>query len=142
MDLRYTSNSSMPTLRTLIKFENFILFQCDYCGDEPIIGTRWHCTTCSTQESIDFCSDCLVSQLYSERQHPTSHRFVGMRVGQHTQMASRMVSDDGSDDDDDEDDTADDRQQMNLSNGYDKDYMIHKFAKANYNYMDPNFLPE
>lgn len=80
----------------------------------------------------------MISQLYSDRQHPTSHKFVGMRIT-HTQMPSRMVSDDGSGNDDD---YADDERPTNTTNGYDKDYMIHKFSKANYNYLDPNFLPE
>ncbi|KAG4077490.1 hypothetical protein HA402_002917 [Bradysia odoriphaga] len=114
-------------------------FKCDFCGEEPIVGTRWHCNTC-VQESIDFCSDCLVTQLYSDRQHPTSHKFVGLRTT-NTQMTSRMVSDDGSGNEDDDTDDID-RQQVNENNGYDKDYMIHKFSKANYNYLDPNFLPE
>lgn len=77
--------------------------------------------------------------MYSDRQHATTHKFVGMRMT-HTQMTSRMVSDDGSGNDDDDGD--DDRQQMSSTNGYDKDYMIHKFGKDNYNYLDPNFLPE
>lgn len=81
----------------------------------------------------------MVTQLYSDRQHPTAHKFVGMRVT-HAQMTSRMASDDGSGNDDD--DADDDRQQASGSNGYDKDYMINKFGKVNYNYLDPNFLPE
>ncbi|KAJ6640782.1 ZZ-type zinc finger-containing protein 3 [Pseudolycoriella hygida] len=115
-------------------------FKCDFCGEEPIAGTRWHCNTCSL-ESIDFCSDCLVSQLYSDRQHDTSHKIVGLRMN-HTQMTSRLVSDYGSGNDDG--DTEDDRisSQTNSNNGYDKDYMIHMSSKSNYNYLDPNFLPE
>ncbi|XP_044763506.1 ZZ-type zinc finger-containing protein 3 [Coccinella septempunctata] len=50
-------------------------FKCNYCNEEPILGTRWHCSTC-IQESVDFCTDCLVSQIYSENPHPMSHRFV------------------------------------------------------------------
>lgn len=102
------------------------------------MGTRWHCNTCS-QESIDFCSDCLVSQLYSDRQHPLDHKFVGIRMT-HSQMVSRIPSDDGSGNDGDDD--GDDDKQMNDASGYDKDYMLHKFSKTNYNYLDPNFLPE
>lgn len=55
-------------------------------------------------------------------------------------MPSRMVSDDGSGNDDEYQD--DEKPQTNSTNAYDKDYMIHKFSKANYNYLDPNFLPE
>lgn len=49
--------------------------QCNYCNEAPILGTRWHCNTC-VYETVDFCSDCLVSQLYSESPHPVFHRFV------------------------------------------------------------------
>lgn len=129
----------MTPLRFWMFSSEFGSFQCDFCGEEPIMGTRWHCNTCA-QESVDFCSDCLVGQLYSDRQHPTSHRFVGLRMT-NTQMASRMVSDDGSGNDDDDADDVD-RQQVNANNRYDKDYMIHKFSKVSYNYLDPNFLPE
>lgn len=48
------------------------LLQCDYCDEEPIVGTRWHCTTCTN--SVDFCTDCVLSQLYSENCHPLSHK--------------------------------------------------------------------
>lgn len=55
-------------------------------------------------------------------------------------MPSRMVSDDGSGND--EEYADEERQQVDSTNAYDKDYMIHKFRKRNYNYLDPNFLPE
>ncbi|KAL3283901.1 hypothetical protein HHI36_018070 [Cryptolaemus montrouzieri] len=50
-------------------------FRCDYCNEEPIVGTRWHCSSCA-DESVDFCTDCLLSQLYSENPHPLSHTFI------------------------------------------------------------------
>ncbi|XP_066250603.1 ZZ-type zinc finger-containing protein 3 isoform X1 [Euwallacea similis] len=46
-------------------------FKCDYCEDSPIMGTRWHCTTCP--DSVDFCTDCVVSQMYTETPHSLSH---------------------------------------------------------------------
>ncbi|KAL1518095.1 hypothetical protein ABEB36_001770 [Hypothenemus hampei] len=46
-------------------------FKCDYCEETPIKGARWHCTMCP--ESIDYCTDCVVSQLYTESAHPLTH---------------------------------------------------------------------
>ncbi|XP_050294859.1 ZZ-type zinc finger-containing protein 3-like isoform X2 [Anthonomus grandis grandis] len=46
-------------------------FRCDYCDESPILGARWHCTVCA--ESVDFCTDCVVSQMYSEAPHPFHH---------------------------------------------------------------------
>jgi hypothetical protein len=50
-------------------------FKCDYCSEEPIVGTRWHCSTCKT-ESVDFCTDCVLTQLYSDNYHPLNHNLV------------------------------------------------------------------
>lgn len=55
---------------------NYNLFQhlgyrCDYCDVEPITGSRWHCMTCT--DSTDFCTDCVVSQMYSDNSHPFNH---------------------------------------------------------------------
>ena len=33
--------------------------QCDGCGISPIPGTRWHCSDCSKDNSVDFCTECL-----------------------------------------------------------------------------------
>nr|CAI5840590.1 unnamed protein product [Callosobruchus analis] len=46
-------------------------FKCDYCNLEPIVGARWHCLTCL--DSIDFCTDCVLAQMYSSEPHPYSH---------------------------------------------------------------------
>jgi len=32
-------------------------FSCDHCASDPILGTRWHCTTCL---NTDFCNLCVV----------------------------------------------------------------------------------
>lgn len=53
-------------------------YKCDYCQEEPIIGTRWHCNFCIT-ESIDFCNDCLIAQLYSDNCHPLTHKLIVIR---------------------------------------------------------------
>lgn len=47
-------------------------YKCDYCNEEPISGVRWHCKMCEG-DSIDFCSDCVIAQMYSENPHPLSH---------------------------------------------------------------------
>ncbi|CAG9857365.1 unnamed protein product [Phyllotreta striolata] len=46
-------------------------YKCDYCKCEPIIGSRWHCMLCP--ESVDYCTDCAVSQMYSNNAHPFTH---------------------------------------------------------------------
>lgn len=57
---------------------SIIYFQCDFCNEEPIAGTRWHCVTC-INSSVDFCTDCLVTQMYSKNSHPVTHKFVIIR---------------------------------------------------------------
>ncbi|KAJ8971080.1 hypothetical protein NQ317_014753 [Molorchus minor] len=49
-------------------------FKCDYCDAEPIIGPRWHCTTCTN--SVDYCMDCVLSQVYSDNAHPLHHKMT------------------------------------------------------------------
>ncbi|KAJ8925475.1 hypothetical protein NQ315_009309 [Exocentrus adspersus] len=82
---RSTTNESEQQLNLLkkVKMEklneltgNDNLFQhfgyrCDYCDVEPITGSRWHCITCA--DSVDFCTDCVVSQMYSQTPHPIHH---------------------------------------------------------------------
>ncbi|XP_018567409.1 ZZ-type zinc finger-containing protein 3 [Anoplophora glabripennis] len=46
-------------------------YRCNYCDVEPIVGSRWHCMRCT--DSIDFCTDCVISQMYSENPHPFHH---------------------------------------------------------------------
>jgi len=36
-------------------------FMCDGCGMDPIIGIRWHCKDCPSNQSIDFCNNCYQS---------------------------------------------------------------------------------
>ncbi|XP_063238162.1 ZZ-type zinc finger-containing protein 3 [Bacillus rossius redtenbacheri] len=59
-------------------FVKHIGFKCDYCAEEPIVGVRWHCATCRPPGSVDFCTDCAVSQLYSPAPHPPAHRLVAV----------------------------------------------------------------
>lgn len=54
--------------------------------------------TCA-DDSIDYCSDCLVSQLQNQTPHPINHTLVGFRV----MTAIQTQSDDGNDDEDDDD---------------------------------------
>ncbi|CAH1982057.1 unnamed protein product [Acanthoscelides obtectus] len=49
-------------------------FKCDYCNLEPIVGARWHCLTCL--DSIDFCTDCVLAQMYSSEPHPLNHNLA------------------------------------------------------------------
>lgn len=53
-------------------------FKCDYCDEEPISGSRWHCATCDPK-SVDFCTDCMLSQMYTDNRHPLTHKFLIMR---------------------------------------------------------------
>ncbi|XP_067001990.1 ZZ-type zinc finger-containing protein 3 isoform X1 [Anabrus simplex] len=91
-------------------------FKCDFCQEEPIVGTRWHCSDCGSDQSVDFCTDCVVSQLESSNPHPLSHHIVTIR---------------GSDSD--------------KVGVFDKDYLPQSFSASggtiNYNYLDPNFMP-
>lgn len=114
-------------------------YKCDVCNEEPIFGTRWHCVTCN-QTSVDYCSDCLVTQVLDPRKrHPISHRFVGIRVVNQTDHSIKQISDNESESDED----VDGEIKLDNINGHDKDYFLEKFNQnADYNYMDPNFLPE
>lgn len=69
-------------------------YKCNFCGEEPIAGTRWHCATCK-HESIDFCSDCIVVQLQMPGTHWLTHSFIGLRVA--TELKSEIQSEDDSD---------------------------------------------
>lgn len=46
-------------------------YKCDYCDEDPITGSRWHCTVCT--DSVDFCTDCVISQMYTENPHSIRH---------------------------------------------------------------------
>lgn len=121
-------------------------FQCDFCNEDPIVGTRWHCSTCKN-DSIDFCGDCLVTQLQTDNPHPLDHRMVGYRVS--TEFKTQYDSDESDNENDNEDDEtnkidnkSDENNQINV---FDEDYLPHKsnqIAGTSYNYMDTNFLPQ
>lgn len=87
-------------------------YMCNSCGDDPIVGTRWHCSDCDEQDSIDFCSECLIAQLESEAPHPLSHHLLAVRGVQSSHVWDQDYS------------------YQNYFNG-----------SKNYNYLDPNFLP-
>lgn len=87
-------------------------FQCDYCDEEPITGTRWHCITCQNR-SVDFCSDCFVTQAQEGNHHSLDHIFIGYRVSVDFQTQSDMESDD--------DDQNDQMQEDNICE-YDSQY--------------------
>lgn len=90
-------------------------FQCDYCDEEPITGTRWHCITCEN-ESTDFCSDCFVTQAQEENHHSFDHVFIGYRVSSDLESQSDLESDgDGEQNERTNEDTNDDDSQGDVS---------------------------
>lgn len=66
-------------------------FRCIKCDEYPIEETRWHCSSCEIN-SIDFCSDCFITQLLSSNPHPMQHTFTGFRQ-QFTELKSRDFED-------------------------------------------------
>lgn len=58
-------------------------YKCSICGEDPLIGTRWHCTEC--QDGVDLCADCAVAQLEAEKPlHDTLHRLLPIKPPQYT----------------------------------------------------------
>lgn len=55
-----------------LQSEEHVGFQCDQCGCEPIVGTRWHCKNCPEEVSVDFCDECMDCQ-YDNGTHLPSH---------------------------------------------------------------------
>nr|CAD7576953.1 unnamed protein product [Timema californicum] len=80
--LRCTSEyQQMELLRRVKKeksgpksFMKHLGYKCNLCEEEPIVGTRWHCSVCAN--SVDYCTDCVVSQLNSANPHPLDHHLV------------------------------------------------------------------
>ncbi|XP_015182795.1 PREDICTED: ZZ-type zinc finger-containing protein 3 [Polistes dominula] len=87
-------------------------YKCMVCREEPLKGTRWHCLQCQT--GVNLCGDCAVAQIGAENPtHDPSHRLIPVKPPQYSQS-------------------------------YDVDYSPLNFNNTsyNYNYLDPNFLPE
>ncbi|KAI4471288.1 zinc finger zz domain containing 3 [Holotrichia oblita] len=83
MDLQLYLLRSIRNEKQIENNESVTLFQhvgfkCDYCDEEPISGSRWHCATCDPK-SIDFCTDCMLSQMYTDNKHPLTHKFLIIR---------------------------------------------------------------
>ncbi|XP_050447352.1 ZZ-type zinc finger-containing protein 3 [Cataglyphis hispanica] len=58
-------------------------YKCTICREEPLKGTRWHCTECYS--GIDLCGDCAVAQLEVENPtHDPSHKLVPIKPPQYT----------------------------------------------------------
>ncbi|XP_056635375.1 ZZ-type zinc finger-containing protein 3 [Diorhabda sublineata] len=68
--LKRVKEEKLRELRTNNNYQH-IGFKCDFCNSDPIVATRWNCMICP--DSIDFCTDCVISQLYSNRCHPLIH---------------------------------------------------------------------
>ncbi|KAM9322218.1 ZZ-type zinc finger-containing protein 3 isoform 1-T2 [Pholidichthys leucotaenia] len=48
-------------------------YKCDICSMEPILGVRWHCQDCPTENSVDFCSNCSDCLFTTETHKPHHH---------------------------------------------------------------------
>ncbi|XP_046391372.1 ZZ-type zinc finger-containing protein 3 [Ischnura elegans] len=106
-------------------------FKCEFCKEEPILGTRWHCDECMSSGglSIDYCSDCVITLMEDSENpfssitmkpkgalsnpHPLDHNLQPIR-GQTGKTTTGV---------------------------WDPDYLPDSFS-GGYNYLDPNFMPE
>ncbi|KAL6261636.1 hypothetical protein P5V15_006724 [Pogonomyrmex californicus] len=53
-------------------------YKCTVCDEEPLKGTRWHCTEC--HRGVDLCGDCAVAQLETENPtHDPSHKLIPIK---------------------------------------------------------------
>ena len=48
-------------------------YECILCKEELFVGVRWHCNTC--ENLINYCSDCLTSQLLENNFTHLNHDF-------------------------------------------------------------------
>lgn len=110
------------------------------CNSEPIVGTRWHCKSC-THTTIDFCTDCLVDVVISpEQSEHLFHQFCGYRmVRNNCESTVTTTTSEYQDDDNTSDSNPNDSTSIQ-----DKDYLPEKFTAKHdgitYNYLDPNFM--
>lgn len=86
-------------------------FMCDGCGINPISGTRWHCTDCSKDVSVDLCTECAERGNVNVGVHTSEHHLEPV-------YSSSTFFVDGD--------------YLGLSRGS---------TSAGYNYLDTNFLP-
>ncbi|KAF6024988.1 hypothetical protein EB796_016701 [Bugula neritina] len=45
-------------------------YKCDGCGEEPIVGVRYHCVECPQESSVDFCGLCNSKTITFASHHP------------------------------------------------------------------------
>ncbi|XP_076347629.1 ada2a-containing complex component 1 isoform X2 [Tachypleus tridentatus] len=64
-------------------------FKCDRCKCEPIVGTRWHCTDCPSEDAINLCSDC-VDCIHETDVHKSDHHLESF---QHSQTSATLDKD-------------------------------------------------
>lgn len=135
-------------------------YKCDYCNEEPIMGSRWHCGTC-TDNSVDFCTDCVLSQMYTENCHPLTHRLFCYRNAElnlsdsdsnmGSDQESSHINSDSSDSDLNEEDNEHSQVQSEMLNGVcnidttsgsnNKDLELDAFCdddNVSYNYLHSN----
>ena len=58
-------------------------FSCSRCKQNPLLGTRWHCTVCQGRseeyvEGVDLCNDCLLME-YQGGGHLLHHKMIAVR---------------------------------------------------------------
>lgn len=85
LDIKYAYKIFLKHAKELKKklIYFFFFLQCLVCGEDPLTGTRWHCTEC--QDGIDLCGDCAVAQLEAEKPlHDTLHRLLPIKPPQYT----------------------------------------------------------
>lgn len=84
--------------------------------------------------------------MQSDNPHPTTHKLIAIRVLSELQPSSRQfdADSDGSDDYASDENTKQTNDFISQSSDikYDKDYVPKSFSSNDYNYMDPNFMPE
>lgn len=76
--------------------------------------------------SVDFCSDCLVTQVLSSDRHSLDHKFIGLRVS--SEVQSQSDEDDDNDDDGENNDDLCMSDDQNISNTFDKDFISNNFV--------------
>ncbi|XP_072176565.1 uncharacterized protein [Diadema setosum] len=56
-------------------------YSCDGCGMSPIMGLRWHCSSCPPEVSTDLCQTCANDDFQSEV-HASSHQLEAVQSSQ------------------------------------------------------------
>lgn len=57
--------------------------QCHGCGAQPIVGRRFHCTTCPEGPDADLCATCFAGFERGELPHPPEPQTASPKAGEH-----------------------------------------------------------